>query len=556
MANPSIDDDRRPEPAPSTGRAAPTPCACCGATERAHFAEVGDYRYVSCLRCGFVFLAPMPHEDELLAYYQHDRGITEHYYPKSRSRRRKASWKVLSLYGYIARRRVLDVGCGGGFMTDALRRFAASAVGVDVNAQAIAYARRHFPACSFHVVRELGAFANERKAAFDFVYCSEVLEHVADPNALLAAIAELLAPDGRLLLTTPDLGSPRRPANVLDWDVFSPPEHVQFFTQSTLSALLARHGLAIGTVLRDTKTGLKVLAAKRGEPGADAVRAAASGAADGAPRVPALRFHLHAWRKDATNFSMFRHRYGAGRLVSMPQSGTHWVKYMMGIALSQTFGVPAPKYNHANELIRGTHDPCVYPQLPALISSHSIPHPLLALAPVRAALGQPRAVVLLRSIEAALVSNFEKWKERYGVGFSEYLRGDVSGRRYTSDLWNFIRFYNRWGDLAARYPTEVKIVRYEDLVADPPAGLHAIFRFFDIPVGHAAVDAAVSAATKDRMRNVEDPSRTHSAISLEQRDVRDWFSPEDRAFVEAAYQRLRRHRFGYPLAWAGVDDAR
>ena len=64
----------------------------------------------------------------------------------------------------------------------------------------------------------------------------------------------------------------------------------------------------------------------------------------------------------------------------MHQSGTHWLKFMLANALSYQYGSPPPAYNHANDIIGGPRDAIVYPQLPRLISSHSMPHPLLARA--------------------------------------------------------------------------------------------------------------------------------------------------------------------------------
>ncbi|HVF35483.1 MAG TPA: bifunctional 2-polyprenyl-6-hydroxyphenol methylase/3-demethylubiquinol 3-O-methyltransferase UbiG [Candidatus Saccharimonadia bacterium] len=113
--------------------------------------------------------------------------------------------------GYVRERvvlagaRVLDVGCGGGLLSEALAREGASVTGIDLSPDVLAVARMHLHESGASVdYREASAeaLAAEQPGSFDVVTCMEVLEHVPDPAALLAACAALLKPAGKLFAST------------------------------------------------------------------------------------------------------------------------------------------------------------------------------------------------------------------------------------------------------------------------------------------------------------------------------------------------------------------
>lgn len=232
------------------------PCAVCRGVQFSDFAFKDGWQYVSCDDCGFVVVDPMPDQTTLNELYQGDGGATATFYPKAASRARRAWLRAARLWRYLRGRRAVDVGCGGGFMVEAFRRWGADASGLDVDAEAMAYATRAFPRCRFHCV----SFDRFSVAApYDFVYSSELIEHVSRLDDYMDLMRRLTARGSHVLITTPDLGSPRVPADVRAWDVFGPPYHVQFFRRDNLRRLFDRHGFAERRVLPDRKAGLKVL---------------------------------------------------------------------------------------------------------------------------------------------------------------------------------------------------------------------------------------------------------------------------------------------------------
>ena len=120
----------------------------------------------------------------------------------------------------------------------------------------MAYARQSFPRCHFDCVSFDQFTVTE---PYHFVYSSELIEHVSRLDDYMDLMVRLTTQGSRVLITTPDLGSPRVPADVTQWDVFGPPYHVQFFRRSNLALLFERYGFSEREVLPDRKAGLKVL---------------------------------------------------------------------------------------------------------------------------------------------------------------------------------------------------------------------------------------------------------------------------------------------------------
>ncbi len=112
---------------------------------------------------------------------------------------------------YVARRAklqgaaALDVGCGGGLLSEALAKAGAQVTAVDLAPELVKVAKLHRLESQVAVdyrLQSAESLAAEQPGAFDVVTCMEMLEHVPDPAAIIAACATLLKPGGRLFLST------------------------------------------------------------------------------------------------------------------------------------------------------------------------------------------------------------------------------------------------------------------------------------------------------------------------------------------------------------------
>jgi 2-polyprenyl-6-hydroxyphenyl methylase/3-demethylubiquinone-9 3-methyltransferase len=133
----------------------------------------------------------------------------------------------------------LDVGCGAGLLAEPLARLGATVTGIDASAEVIAVAREHAAAMGLDIDYRAGD-VQQLKSRFDLITCMEVIEHVANPAAFVKALAQRVAPDGLLILSTPNATTRSRllmitigegfgqiPKGTHDFDKFITPERMK-----------------------------------------------------------------------------------------------------------------------------------------------------------------------------------------------------------------------------------------------------------------------------------------------------------------------------------------
>jgi len=168
--------------------------------------------------------------------------------------------------GAVSDLRILEVACGVGGITLPLARTGARVRALDIDARdvdTLCSAARTQGFDNLEATVE-DAFAFRSDERFDAIIASEVLEHVLDPDALVANMVRHLAPDGVLLVTTPngygpwELSNYLRPHHVARrWNWLrralgkppyvagTGPDHCQHYTRGRLAALFERHGLGV-----------------------------------------------------------------------------------------------------------------------------------------------------------------------------------------------------------------------------------------------------------------------------------------------------------------------
>jgi 2-polyprenyl-6-hydroxyphenyl methylase/3-demethylubiquinone-9 3-methyltransferase len=149
-------------------------------------------------------------------------------------------------------RKALDVGCGAGLLAEPLARLGAEVTAIDAAPETIAAARYHAEGQRLAIDYRVGG-VETLEGSFDLVTSMEVIEHVTDPRAFVMGLARALAPEGLLILSTPNRtarsrlmmitlgeGLGRIPRGTHDW--------AKFLTPEELCALLQEAGLEVPDV--------------------------------------------------------------------------------------------------------------------------------------------------------------------------------------------------------------------------------------------------------------------------------------------------------------------
>ena len=147
-------------------------------------------------------------------------------------------------------RSALDVGCGAGLLSEPLARMGADVTGIDAAPENVAAAAAHAEGSGLAIRYMAGELAALDLGTFDLVTCLEVIEHVADKPAFLAALADRLDPAGLLVLSTPNRTAASRlllveGAERLGMIPRGTHHHADFVTPEELGALLAEAGLTL-----------------------------------------------------------------------------------------------------------------------------------------------------------------------------------------------------------------------------------------------------------------------------------------------------------------------
>lgn len=151
---------------------------------------------------------------------------------------------------------VLDVGCGGGILSESMARVGAKVLGIDLGTGVLDVAELHALEAAVPVAyRAVAAedLARERPGSFDVVTCMEMLEHVPDPGATLGALAQLVRPGGDIVISTLNRNARAFAVAIIGAEYIARvlPRGTHEYRKFIRPSELARWGRAAGLELKD-----------------------------------------------------------------------------------------------------------------------------------------------------------------------------------------------------------------------------------------------------------------------------------------------------------------
>ncbi len=223
-------------------------CVLCGEAPKSLLVDDPPFKVWACGGCGMGFTSPRVRADRLadiydLGYFSSESAGDFGYASYSEDAEgyfRTFERKANLIARHLPSGRVLEIGCAAGFFLKVLERRGYDVHGVEVSGTILAHARDVLKLPHlFHGT--LDAYPGE-PGSFDAIMLWDVVEHLADPVAVLKQARTLLKPGGWLFLQTQDVSSMTRRVLGAKWTHFKQLEHVWHFSPSTIRELLARAG--------------------------------------------------------------------------------------------------------------------------------------------------------------------------------------------------------------------------------------------------------------------------------------------------------------------------
>lgn len=217
-------------------------CIVCGSKTFVVWATLGYLEAKRCLNCGMISVNPHFSDEGLNIFY------TSYFAGRQEDTIKRKQRDITYLIDrdwvslIVKGGRVLDVGCSGGFFLSKFSPDKWDRFGVEIAADAAEYAKNNFGI----PVRVGNIVGIEFDQQFDLIMLRGVIEHFRDPISVLNKCSQLLKPGGCLFITaTPAGDSFAFDVYREKWNLFTPLEHIHFFSVKLLSKVLNDHGMSL-----------------------------------------------------------------------------------------------------------------------------------------------------------------------------------------------------------------------------------------------------------------------------------------------------------------------
>lgn len=213
-------------------------CLICQSERIIYLYLFSTYKFYKCQNCQIIFIHPFPTSKKLDQYYknfQYNLGFESENIIRSDANR-----SLNNIENMIERRkeiRILDIGCGAGFLLDEARKRNWIVRGIDSSKKATQYALR---ALKIPVINESFMKCKIDNQKYDVITLIQVIEHLPNPVRFFNKVYKLLNKNGILCIATPNINSFLSKIMKKDFNYLIPPEHLFYYSDKSLINLLSK----------------------------------------------------------------------------------------------------------------------------------------------------------------------------------------------------------------------------------------------------------------------------------------------------------------------------
>jgi len=224
-------------------------CPLCDHNSSIPLFGIDGYRVVKCEKCSFCFLNPLPSLESIKSFYSDKYFDSSNELSKGYSQYRNMDeYRVVTFKKILSsipwktkKKRLLDLGCGEGYLMEAASSIFDHVEGIDISHEACEKVKEKGFVCHEGDLNDIAFPEN----SFDAVCISDVLEHIPFPKKMMKRVAQILKPKGELFIITPNIDSFVARLSGKRWISFKFPEHIAFYSPSTIRFLLNNTGFEL-----------------------------------------------------------------------------------------------------------------------------------------------------------------------------------------------------------------------------------------------------------------------------------------------------------------------
>jgi len=223
-------------------------CPVCNATRLYYLFSVQKYRLCQCQDCKLLFLSPQSSEMELdkingAEYFIKDPAQTsEHSVAELELSTAKKHLELLKQYQAAEGGKLLEIGCGHGYLLMKANEFGYNVTGLECSSHACDIAKANLNGKGTVICGQIELLEHESEK-YDVCVLSDVIEHIRDPRGFLLRINRLLKPDGVIFIATPNVESWSARFLAEKWMEFKP-KHLYYFSPANLQSLMYQCGFS------------------------------------------------------------------------------------------------------------------------------------------------------------------------------------------------------------------------------------------------------------------------------------------------------------------------